>query len=178
MRTRGRDFLTPADESVANYERCCAARHTFIRQAFLSDTEDWRSNAHIGNSKSHVTNMNITDPQDTAYLQAASKRKMSYYRQQSLKRAISHRAVLVTPKGEVAHSQYGDQYLDKAVVRDTLKKQQSKRLSFAATEDGDAAMEQRCAVDRVSQRLSKCGGSLCVLPVQLCTPPRARCCSP
>ena len=139
---------------------CLAARHAFIRQAFLSDTEDWRSNAHIGNSKSHVTNMNITDPSDDSYLKAASKRKMSYSRQQSLKRAISHRAVLVTPKGEVAHSQYADQYLDHSVVMSTLKKQQSRRLSFAADlEDGDAALEHRCAVDRVSQRLSKCGPS-------------------
>lgn len=98
-----------------------AARHEFIRQAFLSDTEDWRGNACIGNKRSAVAKMNIVDPSKSQYLKEASTRKMSYYRERSLARSVSSRAPLVKQDGTLAVGQYHDQYYDKEQVARTLK---------------------------------------------------------
>jgi hypothetical protein len=125
----------------------------------LSDTEDWRSFAHIGNRKSAVSNMNIVEPSTSSYLKEAAKRKMSFSREKSLKRAISYRAVLVTPKGTIAESQYNDQYLDRQVVMETLKEQhkvQQKRMSIA-NKEADALVAR--GITSLSEELSKCATS-------------------
>ena len=108
-----------------------AARHEFIRQAFLSDTEDWRSNAYIGSHRSHVANMDIVNPDKSTYLADAATKRMSFSREMSLKRSVTHRFVLVKKDGTLAHTQYADQYVDADRVRQDLKRQASC-VSFGA----------------------------------------------
>jgi hypothetical protein len=104
-----------------------AGRHIFVQQAFLADTEDWRSNALIGNANSPIARMNIINPRDSTYLEESSERRMSYSRQKSLSRAISYRQTLVKHNGELADSQYTDQYLDKETVMSTLRRQSTRQ---------------------------------------------------
>jgi hypothetical protein len=106
-----------------------------VRMAFLADTEDWRSNAMVGNANSPIARMNITNPDECTYLQEAASRTMSYSRQKSLARAISYRQTLVKRNGELADSQYTDQYLDKESIVATLKKQQSARQGTVTVDD-------------------------------------------
>ena len=122
-----------------------AGRYTFVRMAFLADTEDWRSNALVGNANSPIARMDITNPDKCTYLEEASERKMSYSRQKSLSRAISYRQTLVKRNGELADAQYTDQYLDKETVTATLKKQQSVRQSVVAFDDGASEALGRCS---------------------------------
>lgn len=121
-----------------------AGRYTFIRMAFLADTEDWRSNAMVGNANSPIARMNITNPDECTYLEEAAERKMSYTRQKSLSRAISYRQTLVKRNGELADAQYTDQYLDKETMAVTLKRQQSSRQSTAVIDDGATEILGRC----------------------------------
>eukprot|EP00892_Ulva_mutabilis_P002981 jgi/Ulvmu1/12684/UM094_0041.1 len=114
-----------ACELYGGAPRPLTARHEFCRKAFLADTEDWRSNAHIGNARSAIARMNITDPDSCTYLEEASGRKMSYYRERSLARAVSYRATMVKKNGDLADSQYTDQYFDRETVMATLRRQQS-----------------------------------------------------
>jgi hypothetical protein len=72
--------------------------------------------------------MNIVKPEESQYLERASEHKMSYYREKSLKRAVSYRAVLVKKDGKLAQTQYIDQYLDKEMVMVSLKKQASRHF--------------------------------------------------
>jgi hypothetical protein len=116
----------------------------FIRMAFLADTEDWRSNAMVGNAKSPIARMNITNPEECTYLQDAASRRMSYSRQKSLARAISYRQTLVKRNGELADSQYTDQYLDKESIVAALKKQQSTRLSVGPVDDDTIEALDKC----------------------------------
>jgi hypothetical protein len=98
--------------------------------------------------------MNIVDPSKSEYLKETSKRKMSYYREQSLKRVISYRAVLLTTKGKLAESQYHDQYLDKEVVMETLKeqqKEQKERMVSVVEREKDAQ-----TITLLSEQLTKC----------------------
>lgn len=99
-----------------------AARHEFVKQAFLSDTEDWRSNARIGSAHSTVAAMDIVKPECSTYLKKSATLKMSYAREMSLKRAVSHRAVFVHKDGTLASTQYSDQYVDRDRVAADLKR--------------------------------------------------------
>lgn len=112
-----------------------AGRSIFVRKAFLADTEDWRSNAMLGDANSPIARMNITDPDECTYLEEAAARKMSYTRQKSLSRAVSYRQTLVKRNGELAESQYTDQYLDKETIVSTLKRQQSTRGTVTIVDD-------------------------------------------
>lgn len=125
-----------ACELYGGAPRPLSGRYTFIRMAFLADTEDWRSNAMVGNANSPIARMNITNPDECTYLEEAAERKMSYTRQKSLSRAISYRQTLVKRNGELADAQYTDQYLDKETMAVTLKRQQSSRQSTAVIDDG------------------------------------------
>lgn len=98
-----------------------------------------------------MTEMNIVNPEDSTYLARASERKMSYYREKSLKRAVSYRAVLVKKDGTLANSQYNDQYLDREAVQADLKRQQSRR-SVVGTAPDDAT---RASQAGMSQMLGK-----------------------
>lgn len=115
-----------ACELYGGAPRPLSARHEFCRKAFLADTEDWRSHANIGNANSPIARMNITDPGSCTYLEEASGRKMSYYRQRSLARAVSYRAPMVKKDGDLADSQYTDQYFDRETVMATLRRQHSQ----------------------------------------------------
>lgn len=129
-----------------------AARHEFCRKAFLADTEDWRSHANIGNANSPIARMNITDPGSCTYLEEASGRKMSYYRQRSLARAVSYRAPMVKKDGDLADSQYTDQYFDRETVMATLRRQHSQARPSTAPGAG------------VEHALSKCAASSSLPP--------------
>lgn len=65
--------------------------------------------------------MNVVDPKKSEYLNSTSTRKMSYYRERSLARAVSSRAVLVKADGNLAVGQYHDQYYSKETVARDLK---------------------------------------------------------
>lgn len=118
-----------------------------MRKAFLADTEDWRSNAMVGDASSPIAQMNIIDPDECTYLEDAAGRKMSFSRQKSLSRAISYRQTLIKRNGELADSQYTDQYLDKETITATLKRQQSKKSStIAANDDAMDALGRYCTL--------------------------------
>lgn len=98
----------------------------------------------MGNAKSAIARMNITDPSSCTYLEEAAGRKMSYYRQRSLARAVSYRAPMVKKNGDLAESQYTDQYYDRETVMATLRRQQSTAGSRPSSAP-DAGVEHALA---------------------------------
>lgn len=88
--------------------------------------------------------MNITNPESCTYLEEAAGRKMSYYRQRSLARAVSYRAPMIKKNGDLADSQYTDQYFDRETVMATLRRQKSCGGSRPATAP-DAEVEHTLA---------------------------------
>jgi hypothetical protein len=90
--------------------------------------------------------MNITEPEKCTYLEEAADRRMSYSRQKSLSRAVSYRQTLLKKSGDLADSQYTDQYLDRETVMNTLRKQHSgKRNTIDAVSLDAADALGRCA---------------------------------
>lgn len=89
----------------------------------------------VGDANSPIARMDIVNPEECTYLEDSAGRKMSYTRQKSLSRAISYRQTLVKRNGELADSQYTDQYLDRETIVASLKKQQSKKQSSMEVND-------------------------------------------
>jgi hypothetical protein len=131
--------------------------------------------------------MDIVDPTKSAYLKDAAKKRMSFSREMSLKRAVSHRAVLVRKDGTLADTQYADQYVDRDRVRADLKRAAS-RVSFGgalgAADDGASAVSR----DVLQRSLTKCARTRCakrgtfaissvMLQSPVCRLPVAACCS-
>lgn len=137
--------LQKARELYGGEPRPLSARHEFVRQVFLSDTEDWRSNACIGNSRAALAQMNIVQPRQSRYLEQSTRKPMSYYRQKSLTRALSYRSVLYKKNGELADSQYSDSYVGR--------------------EHAVRALRGGCAADRSHAPEDKCESLLTDAPI-------------
>ena len=89
--------------------------------------------------------MDIVNPEKSTYLEEAAQKRMSFSREMSLKRAVSHRTMLVKKDGTLANTQYTDQYVDRGRVTAELRRQASQGGGLSTAGGFNATMRKSLA---------------------------------